>query len=164
MAEINYSAVGGHIASGKPSPVYLICGDDSYLRRSSLALLKEKYMPDVLPEFNYTEFDGSDCTVDEIAAAVETLPMMAERRMVVVKDMDAASISAEQYRKLESFLGSVGSNESCVLIFYQSSQRACETACALRSARQNNPRSDRRKHHAERRCKGVYAGVQRHFR
>ena len=124
MAEINYSAVRGHIASGKPSPVYLICGDDSYLRRSSLALLKEKYMPDVLPEFNYTEFDGSDCTVDEIAAAVETLPMMAERRMVVVKDMDAASISAEQYRKLESFLGSVGSNESCVLIFFNISVKA----------------------------------------
>ena len=124
MAEINYSAVRGHIASGKPSPVYLICGDDSYLRRSSLALLKEKYMPDVLPEFNYTEFDGSDCTVDEIAAAVETLPMMAERRMVVVKDMDAAAISAEQYRKLESFLGSVGSNESCVLIFFNISVKA----------------------------------------
>ena len=124
MAEINYSALSGHIAAGKPSPVYLICGDDGYLRRSSLDMLKEKYKPDVLPEFNYTEFDGSVCTVDEIAAAVETLPMMAERRMVVVKDMDAASLSAEQYRKLESFLGSVGGNESCVLIFFNVSVKA----------------------------------------
>ena len=60
MAEINYSAVSGHIASGKPSPVYLICGDDGYLRRRSLEMLKEKYKPDILPEFNYTEFDGAD--------------------------------------------------------------------------------------------------------
>ena len=124
MAEINYSALGGHISSGKPSAVYLIGGEDGYLRRRSLDMLKEKYMPDVLPEFNYTEFDGSDCTVDEIAAAVETLPMMAERRMVVVKDMDAAAISAEQYRKLETFLGSVGSNDSCVLIFFNVSVKA----------------------------------------
>lgn len=124
MAEINYSAVSGHISSGKPSPVYLICGDDGYLRRRSLEMLKEKYKPDILPEFNYTEFDGADCTVDEIAYAADTLPMMAERRMVVVKDMDAASVSAEQYRKLESFLGSVGNNDSCITIFFNVSVKA----------------------------------------
>ena len=45
MAEINYSALQGHIAMGKPSPVYLICGDEGYLRRRSLEMLKEKYMP-----------------------------------------------------------------------------------------------------------------------
>ena len=124
MAEINYSAVEGHIASGKPSPVYLICGDDGYLRRRSLEMLKEKYRPDVLPEFNYTEFDGSDCTVDEISAAADTLPMMAQRRMVVVKDMDAAAISADQYRKLESFLVSIANNDSCILIFFNVSVKA----------------------------------------
>ena len=124
MAEINYGALGGHIAAGKPSPVYLICGDDGYLRRSSLEMLKEKFKPDVLPEFNYTEFDGAECTVDQIAAAVDTLPMMAERRMVVVKDLEAAAVSADQYRKLESLLGSAGNNDSCVLIFFNVSVRA----------------------------------------
>ena len=124
MAEINYGALGGHIASGKQSPVYLICGDDGYLRRRSLEMLKNQYKPDVLPEFNYTEFDGSECTVDEIAAAAETLPMMGERRMVVVKDLDAAAVSADQYRKLESFLGSVGGNDSCVLIFFNVSVKS----------------------------------------
>ena len=124
MAEINYSALEGHIASGKPSPVYLICGDDGYLRRRSLEALKAKYKPDVLPEFNYTEFDGSICSVDEIAAAAETMPMMAERRMVVVKDMDAAAISADQYRKLETFLGSVGEIDSSVTVFFNVSVKA----------------------------------------
>ena len=124
MAEINYSAAAGQLSSGKPSPVYLICGDDGYLRRRCLETLKEAYKPDVLPEFNYTEFDGAECTVDEISAAAETLPMMAERRMVVVKDLDAAAISADQYRKLETFLGSVAGNDSCVLIFFQVSVKA----------------------------------------
>ena len=124
MAEINYSGLGGHIAAGKPSPVYLICGDDGYLRRRCLEILKLKYGPDALPEFNYNEFDGSVCTVDEIAAAADTLPMMASRRMVVVKDMDAASISADQYRKLELFLGSVGDNVNCVTVFFNVSVKA----------------------------------------
>ena len=124
MAEINYSAAAGQLSSGKPSPVYLICGDDGYLRRRCLETLKEAYKPDVLPEFNYTEFDGAECTVDEISAAAETLPMMAERRMVIVKDLDAAAISADQYRKLETFLGSVAGNDSCVLIFFQVSVKA----------------------------------------
>ena len=124
MSEINFSALGAHIASGKPSPVYLICGDDGYLRRRSLEMLKERFKPDVLPEFNYSEFDGSDCTVEEIASAAETLPMMAERRMAVVKDMDAASISSDQYSKLESLLQSIGTNDSCVLIFFNVSVKA----------------------------------------
>lgn len=124
MAEINYSAAAGQLSSGKPSPVYLICGDDGYLRRRCLETLKEAYKPDVLPEFNYTEFDGAECTVDEISAAAETLPMMAERRMVIVKDLDAAAISADQYRKLETFLGSIAGNDSCVLIFFQVSVKA----------------------------------------
>jgi DNA polymerase III, delta subunit len=137
MAEINYSALEGHIAAGKPSTVYLICGDDAYLRRRSLDRLKDQYKPDVLPEFNYTEFDGAECTVDEIAAAAETLPMMAERRMVVVKDLDAAAISADQYRKLESFLESVGSYDSSVVIFFnvsvKASQKSGDRQGAMRS-------------------------------
>lgn len=122
MPEISFNELRGHLAAGKPSPVYLICGDDGYLRRRSLEQLKQTYKPDVLPEFNYTEFDGGVCTVEEIAAAAETLPMMAERRMVVVTDLDAAAIGAEQYRQLETLLGAP--YDSCVLIFFQVSVRA----------------------------------------
>lgn len=142
MAEINYGALAGHLASGKPSPVYLIAGDDAYLRRRSLELLKEKYKPDALPAFNYDEFDGSQCTVDEIAAAAETLPMMAQRRMVVVKDLDAASISADQYGKLESLLSAVGGYDSCVLIFFnisvKSSQKNGDRQSAMRALIKKN--------------------------
>ena len=122
MSEINYAALEGHIAAGKPSAVYLITGDDGYLRRRSLEQLKKAFMPTFMPEFNYTEFDGSTCSVDEIAAAAELLPMMTDRRMVVVKDLDAAAIGAEQYRKLETLLGSL--YDTCVLIFFNVSVKA----------------------------------------
>lgn len=122
MAEINYSALDGHIATGKPSPIYLICGDDGYLRRSSLEKLKEKYMPSFMPEFNYNEFDGDTCTVDEIAAAAETLPVMTERKLVIVKDFDAASIGGEQYSKLEILLNSP--YDACVLVFFNISVKS----------------------------------------
>lgn len=122
MAEINYSALEEHITHGNPSPIYLICGDEGYLRRRSLEKLKEKYMPVVMPEFNYNEFDGGVCTVDQIAAAVETLPVMAERRMVTVKDLDAAAISSEQYGKLEVLLSLP--YDTCVLIFFNVSVKS----------------------------------------
>ena len=122
MPEINYNSLQSHIDTGKPSPVYLICGDDGYLRRRSLEMLKQKYMPAFMPEFNSVEFDGSRCTVDQIAAAVETLPMMAERRMVIVKDLDAADINSAQYRKLETLLNSL--YDTCVLIFFNVSVKS----------------------------------------
>lgn len=122
MSEINYSELDSHIESDAPSNVYLICGDDGYLRRSSLEKLKSAYMPAVMPEFNYNEFDGSTCRVEEIAAAVEMLPVMTERKMVVVKDLDAAAIGAEQYGKLEQLLGAL--YDTCVLIFFNVSVKS----------------------------------------
>lgn len=124
MSEINYSALDEHIQSGKPSPVYMICGEDGYLRRSSLEKLKNAYMPTFMPEMNYSEFDGSKCTINEIANTVEMLPMMTDRRMVVVKDLDAAAIGSEQYKKLEELLGSIEDYDTCVLIFFMMSEKS----------------------------------------
>ncbi len=122
MAEINYSALDSHINGGTPSNVYLICGDDGYLRRSSLEKLKAAYMPTFMPEFNYNEFDGSSCRIEEIAAGVEMLPVMTDRKMVVVKDLDASAIGSEQYIKLEQLLGSL--YDTCVLIFFNVSVKS----------------------------------------
>lgn len=124
MSEINYSALDEHIQSGKPSPVYMICGEDGYLRRNSLEKLKNAYMPTFMPEMNYSEFDGSKCSINEIANTVEMLPMMADRRMVVVKDLDAAAIGSEQYKKLEELLGSIEDYDTCVLIFFMMSEKS----------------------------------------
>lgn len=152
MAEILYGALAAHIAAGTPSPVYLICGDDGYLRRRALDALKDAFMPAVMPAFNYTEFDGSTCTVDEIAAAAETLPVMDERRVVLVKDMDAAAVGAEQYRRLEALLGAP--YDSCVLIFFQVSVKASAKA----GDRQGAMRSLIKKHGTVINCKTPSAG------
>lgn len=124
MSEINYSSLDAHIDGGKPSSVYLICGDDGYLRRDSLEKLKDAFMPTVMPGFNYDEFDGSTCSTEDIAAAAETLPVMAERRMIIVKDLDAAAIGSEQYAKLEDLLGSISDYDTCVLIFFNVSVKS----------------------------------------
>lgn len=152
MAEILYGALAAHIAAGNPSPVYLICGDDGYLRRRALDALKAAFMPDIMPAFNYTEFDGSTCTVDEIAAAAETLPMMAQRRMVLVKDMDAAAIGAEPYRRLEALLDAP--YDSCVLIFFNVSVKASAKA----GDRQGAMRALIKKHGTVVNCKTPSAG------
>ncbi|MBQ1555431.1 MAG: DNA polymerase III subunit delta [Clostridia bacterium] len=135
MSEIQYTALAAHIKTGVPSPVYLLCGDDAYLRRRALDALKAAYLPDVLPEFNYTEFDGSTCSVEEIAAAAETLPMMAPRRMVLVKDLDAAAIGATEYRKLEALLGAP--YDTCVLIFFNVSVKTSAKAGDKQGAMRN---------------------------
>lgn len=122
MPEINYNELEGHINSGRHSPIYLICGDEAYLRRLSLEMLKKKFMPRSMTALNYSEFDGSYCTIDEIASAVETMPVMTELRMVLVKDLDAAAISAEQYRKLEALLNTP--YDTCILIFFNVSVKS----------------------------------------
>lgn len=68
--------------------LYLIGGEESYLKQHYLKKLTEHVVDETFRDFNYDEFEGSRMTLDQLTTAVESYPAMAERRMVVVKDFD----------------------------------------------------------------------------
>ena len=65
-------------------------------------------------DFNLQYFDGK-APVEEIAEAAEALPMMAQRKCVVVSDYDAESANAAETGKLKQLLADPP--PSCVLLF-----------------------------------------------
>ena len=76
------------LKAGAPKRLYLFHGEEAFLRDYYLGRLKESLLPARLEDFNLHTAKGRECSVEWIAQAVDCLPMMSERTLVVVTDFD----------------------------------------------------------------------------
>ena len=85
------------MAKGKARPFYLLYGDEGYLIERARGRIVDTLLPQ-LRELNYTSYDAGEAPPAEVINASNTLPCMAQRRIVLVK-------GAHQYSKgdLKSF-------------------------------------------------------------
>lgn len=92
---------------------YLLEGTEENIKASALAALRKKLLPEGLEELNETVMDNPP--TDALIAAAETLPFLADQRLVVVKEHPAVTGRAEADDRLLEYLAHVP--ESCVIIF-----------------------------------------------
>jgi DNA polymerase-3 subunit delta len=86
------------LKSGKLRPVYLLWGPETLLLDRALAEIEAQALSGAMTAFNCDRFRARDASAAEVAAAAQTLPMMAERRLVVLKELEAWR--AEEQEKL----------------------------------------------------------------
>ncbi len=99
------------------APLYFLYGEESYLTAHYAAQIAEKAVgKDDMGGFNLQKLDGQSVSFDQIEEAVEALPLMAERKCVVIRDFDVAAAGAAQERLL-NLAGDPP--ESCVTVFWQ---------------------------------------------
>lgn len=90
---------------------YLIYGEDEFLRSSAVRQI-ENYVVTDLPEMNKFSFYGNDISLQSLKTALETLPFMSEKKLVIVRYLDEKKVSNVDY--LVEY--SSNPNKSCVLI------------------------------------------------
>lgn len=71
--------------NGKIRPVYLFTGEEEFIKESALQRLRELLLPPGLETLNETVLN--DPPAATLIEAAETLPFMADHRLVVVKDL-----------------------------------------------------------------------------
>ncbi|KKM11007.1 hypothetical protein SY88_10760 [Clostridiales bacterium PH28_bin88] len=69
---------------GEIVPVYLFYGEEQHLHRQALAVLKQKLLPAGMEDWNYEQLDGKEVSPEDIVAVANTMPFMAQRKLVVV--------------------------------------------------------------------------------
>jgi DNA polymerase-3 subunit delta len=69
-------------------PVYLLLGEERYLSSLVLAELRRATLGGVDLGLNDDQFDAGDADVEAALSAARTLPMMAKRRLVVVRSVE----------------------------------------------------------------------------
>ncbi|MCZ6822359.1 MAG: hypothetical protein O7F10_05350, partial [Deltaproteobacteria bacterium] len=69
------------------APVVLIVGTEGTLRDAALAEIRTRVLGDATPEFNEDRFDLASRGADpaRILAAARTFPVLAKRRLVIVR-------------------------------------------------------------------------------
>ncbi len=83
------------VRAGVFSPVYLLMGDEPYYPDLVCSEIMGHALADEERDFNQTVWYGLDTDADSIATEARSYPMMAERRLVVVKEMQNMRTSLE---------------------------------------------------------------------
>ncbi len=74
-------------------PIYLLYGDENYLKRSYLRMFRDKFGGK--DSMNYSYFEGN-ADVDELISAMNTMPFFADRRLIVLKGSDYCKKTAPE--------------------------------------------------------------------
>lgn len=105
-----------HLRDGAPLPVYFLFGEEPYLTEHYARRLTGLFSGE-LEAFNVQALDGREADVAAIEDAAESLPLLADRKCVSVRDLDVAALPAEEHKRLLALL--TDPPASCVLLFWQ---------------------------------------------
>lgn len=84
---MDYWQIKERIAQGEIEPVYLFVGDEDYLAEDLTNRLLRGVLEPGSEDFNLNIFYASEAEVGDIINAACAYPMMAERRVVIVKEL-----------------------------------------------------------------------------
>jgi len=98
-------------------PFYIFAGEETYLMEEAWRQLEKGIGVDSL---NRETFFGGDVSVDDIIIALQTMPFLAEKRLLLVKD--AQKIKAKEAEKLAEYL-KMPVTSSCLVLLWQDKLR-----------------------------------------
>ena len=119
MAEFDEKQLKAHIKSGDFLPVYLFCGNEAYLKKFYSDSLCEKAVGKDFFDFNFQSFEGKNLDLRDVFDAAVMMPLMSEKRSVLVRDAGLESLNDNDAALLRAYLENP--SESTVLVFLQSS-------------------------------------------
>lgn len=93
---INYTQFLQHLKENKISPVYLFSGEEDYLKQEALKKIERTLLNAENKELNYNSYSASDTPPKAIIATLATVPFLAEKRLIVVENIDDWKEKGEQ--------------------------------------------------------------------
>ncbi len=82
-----YERVLDSLQRGTVMPLYLLYGEEKYLIEQLLEAFQRHLLPDPsLKSFNFDQLDGAVCSAEQVIESANNLPMLAEKRLVIVRN------------------------------------------------------------------------------
>ena len=88
MAALTLDALLRSLKKGAPDPVYLLHGDEDVLKNEAIRTIVEGAVEPTARDFNLDSRYAADLSPETFNALVNTPPMLAERRAVVVRGVE----------------------------------------------------------------------------
>lgn len=114
MAALNETTLKEKLRA-EPVGIYLIYGEESYLKKIYADKIVKKSVDESFADFNLHIFDGKDTSLNEIYESASAVPMMAETKCVLVKDFPLDTLDDGGFEQLKTVLAD--NPEDCSLVF-----------------------------------------------
>lgn len=96
----SFDGIMSDLKAQKYAPVYLLMGEEAYFIDQISSYVENNVVDEDDRDFNQTVVFGADVTASQVADAARQYPMMAERRVVIVKEAQAM----KSFEALEKYL------------------------------------------------------------
>ena len=118
MAKVGEAELKNQIKSGDFSNVYMIYGEEDYLKEYYVNKLKDKLVEPAFADFNFHQYDGKKTPVSEILNDADMMPMMAQYSLLLVVDYPFDK-SKDDVEKVKTYLKDINPSSVVVFLFNQ---------------------------------------------
>jgi len=109
-----YNSVEKSLESQSFSPLYFFFGEEPYLIHQAVNYIKVCALHGGAADFNYNSYYASDVEISQVRDEVETLPMMAPRRVVLLREVQ--DLSDKEWAALEPLFESPVDSSVFILV------------------------------------------------
>lgn len=115
MAKVGEVELKNQIKNDDFSNVYMIYGEENYLKEFYIGKLKDKLVEPAFADFNYHQYEGKKTSLSEILTDADMMPMMAQYSFLLVHDYPLDK-SKDDLEGLKNYFKDI--NESAVIVFW----------------------------------------------
>ena len=115
--QMDYGAERQKLRAEGPARLYMLRGEEDYLRDSYLAELLRLCVEEGTEAFNHHRFRGPSLDMEAFRDAVEAMPFMGERTLVEVRDLDVNRTAGYDPELLKSILSDLPEWATVVFLF-----------------------------------------------
>lgn len=117
MAQFGEKELKAHIRSGEFYPIYLICGDEDYLKKTYTDMICSKNVSGAFESFNLEKFDGKGASLQDVFEQASIMPMMGDKRCIVVEDYKLEGANEKDITQIAAYAESCP--DTSIVIFHQ---------------------------------------------
>ena len=103
------------IRAKDPGRLYFFYGEEIFLLQHYLGQLRKVILDELTESFNYHKLTSETFDIRQFADSVENLPMMAERTMVVVDEIDVFRMNESDREKMVDIFSDIP--DYCTVVF-----------------------------------------------
>ena len=80
--------LSSEVRANRIAPFYYLFGEEKFLIGKALTILEQKLIQPGMGDFNLDKLSLSENTMEEVLSSAYMLPMMSERRLIIVRDAE----------------------------------------------------------------------------
>jgi DNA polymerase-3 subunit delta len=116
MAQQTLESLHRSLKNGELAPVYYFLGSEDVLKEESVRAILDRALDPSVRDFNYDHRSAAQLDPEQLHSLLNTLPMMAERRVVLLREVEALKRKAKVKAVLDAYLGNPAPDTLLILL------------------------------------------------